>query len=112
MKAFALGLLLLTAIAGSASAQRPSLDAARATRIASDYLATLGSRAPYITTVTLESTALLNGAQSWVIRWSEPIVEGSQKEIGVRVKMDGTMAHMVEDKDARMKRATRRNTVR
>jgi hypothetical protein len=88
-------------------AAAPEVDAARATRLATDYLNTLGANAPYIVSVTLEKSSLVGGSQSWIIRWSAPIVEGSQSEIGVRVKMDGTLAHLVEDKEARKKRAVR-----
>ena len=94
------------------SAQAPAVDAARAARLATDYLNTLGSSAPHIVSVTLEKSAIVGGTQSWIVRWSKPIVEGPQSEIGVRVKMDGTLAHLVEDKEARKKRATTRPMLR
>jgi hypothetical protein len=95
-----------------AIAQAPKLDAARATRMAADYLATLGPKAPYIVSVTLEKSALVNGTLSWVIRWSEPVMDDGNREVGVRVKMDGTMAHLVEDIEGRKKRAASRPMLR
>lgn len=102
----------LLASLGAAGAQAPKLDAARATRLATDYLATLGPSAPHIVSVTLEKSALVNGSLSWVIRWSEPVNDGGKREIGVRVKMDGTLAHLVEDLEGRKKRATSRPMLR
>jgi hypothetical protein len=111
-RALLLSALLVAASAAGALAQRPSLDAARATKIATDYLATLGASAPFIESVSLEKSALVNGTLSWVIRWSDPIRDGAKNEIGVRVKMDGSMAHLVEDTEGRKKRATKRPMVR
>jgi hypothetical protein len=103
---------LLALLPAGAAAEAPKLDAARATKLAADYLATLGSSAPYIVSVTLEKGALVNGTQSWVVRWSEPINDGANREIGVRVKMDGTVAHLVEDVEGRKKRAATRPMLR
>jgi hypothetical protein len=102
----------LLASHGSALAQAPKLDAARATRLATDYLATLGPGAPHIVSVTLEKSALLNGSLSWMIHWSAPVNDNGNREIGVRVKMDGTIAHVVENLEGRKKRATSRPMLR
>jgi hypothetical protein len=107
---FAIALVSLPTAAALADA--PKLDAARATRIATDYLATLGSGAPHIVSVTLEKGALVNGTQSWVIRWSEPVMDNGNREIGMRVKMDGSTAYLVEDLEGRKKRATSRPMLR
>jgi hypothetical protein len=96
----------------SAWAEAPKLDAARATRIATDYLASLGAAAPHIVSVTLEKGALVNGTQSWVIRWSEPVMDKGNREIGMRVKMDGSTAYLVEDLEGRKKRAATRPMLR
>ena len=115
MKRFLRSTLLAAAMlvgSHSGSAQAPKLDAARATRIATDYLATLGANAPHIVSVQLEKSALLNGSLSWVIHWSEPVMDNGNREIGVRVKMDGTMAHMVENLEGRKKRAASRPMLR
>jgi hypothetical protein len=108
----ALGAVFLGALSISAVAQVPKVDAARAAKLATDYLDTLGSTAPHIVSITLEKSALVNGTQSWIIRWSSPIQEGTQSEIGVRVKMDGTLAHLVEDKEGRKTRAASRPMLR
>lgn len=108
----ALGAILLGVLSVSAFAQAPKLDAARAAKLATDYLTTLGPSAPHIVSITLEKSSLVNGTHSWIVRWSTPIQEGTQSEIGVRVKMDGTLAHIVEDKEARKKRAASRPMLR
>jgi hypothetical protein len=109
---FIAGAALAHALVVTVSAQAPSLDAARAARLATDYLATLGSKAPHIVSITLEKGALVSGSQSWIVRWSEPIQDGANHEIGVRVKMDGTLAHLVENTEAKRKRATARPILR
>ena len=108
----AVGAAFLGVLTVSSVAEAPKLDAARAAKLATDYLTTLGPSAPHIVSITLEKSALVNGTQSWIIRWSSPIQEGTQSEIGVRVKMDGTLSHIVEDKEARKKRATTRPMLR
>ena len=96
----------------SALAQVPKVDAARAARLATDYLATLGPGAPHIVSVTLEKGALLDTTQSWIVKWSAPVMDGTNREIGVRVKMDGSLAHLVDNLEGRKERATRRPLVR
>ena|SRR5687768_6249917 len=108
----ALGVVFLGALSTFATAEAPKVDAARAAKLATDYLVTLGPSAPHIVSITLEKSAIVNGTHSWIIRWSSPIQEGAQSEIGVRVKMDGTLAHLVEDKEARKKRAASRPMLR
>lgn len=108
--------LLVVAFAGFASAtslaQAPALDAAKATTIATNYLKGLGGGAPHIVSVNLERSSIMNPTYSWVIRWSSAIGEGAQREIGMRVKMDGSVARLVEDLEARKQRALKRPTVR
>ena len=103
---------IFACVGGSAFAQTPKIDAVRAARLASDYLATLGPSAPYIVSVTLEKGALLDATQSWIVKWSAPIMDGANREIGVRVKMDGSLAHLVDNLEGRKERATRRPLVR
>jgi hypothetical protein len=112
VRASLLSAAILCAVSGSASAQAPKLDAARATRLATDYLATLGPSAPHIVSVQLEKSALLNGSLSWIIHWSEPVNDNGNREIGVRIKMDGTMAYLVENLEGRKKRAASRPMLR
>ena len=96
--------IVLTASAAAA----PAVDAARAARIATDHLAQMGAGAPYITSVTLETSALVSGTQSWVVRWSSPIDAGQQREIGLRVRMDGAAIRLMQDKTAAAKKAAKR----
>ena len=103
---------ILACASASAFAQAPKVDAVKAARLATDYLATLGANAPHIVSVTLEQSALLSGSQSWVIRWSTPVMDNGNREIGVRVKMDGSVAHLVDNLEGRKERATRRPMLR
>lgn len=84
--------------------ERPQLDAVRATKIATDYLATLGANAPFIVSITLEKSAILHGGSSWVARWSRAIPADGDQEVGLRVNLDGTTARLVLGKDAARKR--------
>ena len=97
----ALAMFLFAAAAFGGGA--PRLDAVRAAKIASDYLATLGPGAPYIVSVTLERLSLLQAGQSWVIRWSDPFVTGGERELGLRVNYDGTIVRLVAEKPAAAK---------
>ena len=78
----------------------PRIDALRVAKMAADYLATRGKDAPYIISIVLEKDALLNGKRSWLVRWSRPIKLDDDKEIGMRVRLDGSVTHVVEDKSA------------
>jgi hypothetical protein len=86
----------------------PPVDAAHAAKIATDYLARQGTGAPHIVSVTLESSALVKGTQSWVVRWSAAIDAGEQREIGLRVRMDGSVARLMADKAAAARKAAKR----
>jgi hypothetical protein len=76
----------------------PRIDALRVAKMAADYLATRGKDAPYIVSIVLEKDALLRGKTSWVVRWSRPIPLDADKEIGMRVRLDGSVTHLVADK--------------
>ena len=78
--------------------QRP--DGAMAARIATDYLARLGPNAPYIVSLTLERSAIVRGKTSWVARWSRAIDVEGDRELGLRVNLDGTTVRLVEDKSS------------
>jgi len=85
---------------------RPRLDAVRAAKIATDYLATLGPGAPFIVSVTLEKSAIFHGESSWVARWSQAISADGDQEVGLRVRLDGTTTRLVlGNKEARRLRA-------
>ena len=93
------------ALAMCASAdERPRLDAVRAAKIASDYLASQGANGPFVVSVTLEKSALLHGESSWVARWSRAISADGDQEVGLRVNLDGTTARLVLGKEAARKR--------
>lgn len=85
-------------IATPLHAAPPSVDALKATKIATDYLAKIGSGAPHIVSVTLELSSLVKGQQNWIIRWSAPRDINGDKEVGVRVGLDGRLVRLVEGK--------------
>ena len=76
----------------------PRVDALHVAKIATDYLATHGRNAPYVVSIALESDALLHGKISWIVRWSRPIFADGNKEVGMRVRLDGSVSYLVEDK--------------
>ena len=80
------------------AADAPRVDALRVAKLAADYLATHGKDAPHVVSIVLESDALMRGKTSWIVRWSRPILADGNKEIGMRVKLDGTVSYLVEDK--------------
>lgn len=114
----ALRLALFTALSltvdsfTAVQAETPKLDAAKAARIATDYLAKLGGNAPHIVSLSLDQSALIRGEQSWVVKWSEPVLDGENREVGARIKMDGSISFLVEDTKGKMERATRRPLLR
>jgi hypothetical protein len=76
----------------------PRIDALRVAKMAAEYLATRGKDAPYVVSIVLEKDALIHGKNSWLVRWSRPIPLDDDKEIGMRVRLDGSVTHIVEDK--------------
>jgi len=88
---------LVLSVNGSFAAT-PPVDAMKAAKIATDYLNSLGGSERFITSVTLDRGAMISGKQSWMVRWSKSIDDGLDKEIGLRVKMDGSIARVVESK--------------
>jgi hypothetical protein len=83
------------------------VDALRVAKIATDYLATQGKGAPYIASIALEKDALLHGRISWVVRWSGPIFADGNTEVGMRVKFDGAVSYLVDEKAGAKKRPVR-----
>ena len=94
--ALALGILGLPPAVRAENA--PAFDALRVAKIATDYLTTHGKGAPHIVSIALESDALMGGKVSWIVRFSRPLLADGNKEIGMRVKPDGTVSHLIEDK--------------
>ena len=89
--------LALSASALSAADAR-RVDALHVAKVATDYLATLGKNAPQIVSIALESDALVGGKTSWIVRFSHSILVDGNKEIGMRVKLDGSVSHLTESK--------------
>jgi len=87
---------------------RPALDAVRAAKIATDYLSRLGPGAPHIVSLTLEKSAIIRGRTSWIARWSRTVENEGDRELGLRVNLDGTSVRLVEDK-SNSKRASSNN---
>lgn len=85
----------------AARADRPQgVDIGRVAKIAADYLATHGKGAPFVVSIALEPDALLGGKSSWMVRFSRPLFADGNTEIGMRVKPDGSVSHLVEEKKA------------
>ena len=113
MNFFRRRLALCAAIALCASAfppralsdDAPRLDALRVAKLATDYLATHGRSAPHIVSIAWEKDAMFRGTSSWIVRWSHPILADGNKEIGMRVRGDGNVSYLIEDKSAPKKRA-------
>lgn len=104
--ALAFGALVLLPQARAEDA--PRVDALRVAKIATDYLATVGRDAPYVVSIALEKDSLFHGKTSWIVRWSRPILADGAVEVGMRVKLDGAVSHLVDDKAGARKRAQSR----
>ena len=83
----------------------PRIDALHVAKLASDYLATHGKDAPYVVSIALEKDALLGGKTSWIVRWSHALLADGNKEVGMRVKLDGSVSYLIDDKAGSKKRA-------
>lgn len=99
----ALGILALLPAAHAENA--PGVDALRVAKIASDYLASHGKGAPYIISIVIESETFGGAGTSWVVRFSRPLLADGNKEVGIRVKLDGSVSYLIEDKSGPKKRA-------
>ena len=73
-------------------------------RVATDYLATHGRNAPQIVSISLEPDAFLGGKTSWIVRFSHALIADGNREIGMRVKLDGTVSYLTEEKSGTKKR--------
>lgn len=92
--ALTLCLLVLPAIAA------PGVGAVDAATIAQKDLNDRGLGAQYsIVSLTLERRGVSGNGLHWFARWSEPIPgEEDQKEIGLKINMDGSIARIVQGK--------------
>lgn len=100
--AIALGILALLPVAHAGNA--PGVDAQRVAKIASDYLASHGKGAPYVVSIVLEADAIGSARTSWVVRFSRPLLADGNMEVGIRVKLDGSVSYLIEDKSGPKKR--------
>ena len=101
----AIALAVLASLAAAQAQNAPRIDALHVAKVAADYLATHGKDAPYVTSIALESDALIGGKTSWIVRWSHPILADGNKEVGLRVKLDGSVSYLIADKSGPKKRA-------
>ena len=101
--AIALGALAFLQTAHAESA--PRIDALQVAKLAAAYLATHGKDAPYVVSIALEAEAVTGGKFSWIVRWSHPILSDGNQETGMRVKPDGSVSYLVENKSGPKKRA-------
>ncbi len=101
-------LILLTAFVTFASSvfgadSPPSVSASEAIRIAEDSLAhrNLGKDL-YILSVTLQRDSILSRNSFWFVKWSHSIPASNPKnrEVGIKVKMDGTATILVKEPGA------------
>ena len=105
-----LALCAVIALAASAflqnanSADAPRIDALHVAKVATDYLATHGKSAPHIVSISLESDAFIGGKLSWIVRFSHALLTDGNREVGMRVKLDGSVSYLTEDKSGPKKR--------
>jgi len=100
----AIGLAMLAFLADAQAGDAPRVDALRVAKIAADYLATHGQDAPYVVSIALEADAILSPKSSWIVRFSRPLLADGNKEVGMRVKLDGSVSYLIEDKSGPKKR--------
>ncbi|MCX6982405.1 MAG: hypothetical protein NTV08_16885 [Verrucomicrobia bacterium] len=82
----------------------PRIDALHVAKVATDYLATHGRNAPHIVSIALETDSLLGGKSSWIVRFSHALLTDGNREVGMRVKPDGSVSYLTEDKYGPKKR--------
>ncbi|MEO6738877.1 MAG: hypothetical protein ABIP20_01400 [Chthoniobacteraceae bacterium] len=100
----AIALSAFSILPASRAESAPRIDALQVAKIASDYLATHGRNAPHIVSIALETDALLGGQLSWIVRFSRAVSADGNSEVGMRVKLDGTVSYLVKDKNGSQKK--------
>ena len=82
----------------------PAVSAAQAAAAAEKNMADRGvSKDIYIASITLAHPTLLGGGEAyWLVKYSHPIPYGpaKQQEIGIKVRMDGSVARLVKHLDS------------
>ena len=54
----------------------------------------------FVTSIGLTADGMANSEKYWYVRWSEAIKgEERKKEVGMKIKMDGTIVRLVEGPD-------------
>ena len=101
----AIALAVLANLPAAQAENAPRIDALHVAKVAADYLATHGKDAPYVVSITLEADAILSPKSSWIVRFSRPVLADGNKEVGMRVKLDGSVSYLIEDKSGPKKRA-------
>jgi len=87
-------LLAVLAFAGSAlAADAPTLPIDQALKIAQDYLAKHGAADHQVIGLTLEQASL--HSTYWYAHWSPAIEDGTRKQTGLRIEMDGSVTLFV-----------------
>jgi len=82
----------------------PPITARQALDIAEKNLAERGlDKKLYVVGVTLERTSMFSEKAYWLVKWSEPIPASnpSNREVGIKVNMDGSAVRLVKEPGAR-----------
>jgi hypothetical protein len=97
MRSLLLSSLALLAAACLAQAA-PRITIAEAASIAQNELKSRGLESQiYVIGIALETDGMANAEKYWHVRWSDAIAgEERKKEVGVKVKMDGSIVRLVE----------------
>ena len=99
MKSLVHTLLALSLGASAFSAEeKPALPIEKALAIAQDYLKKSG-RGVAIAGLSVERDSLGSKSGHWYAKWAPAIpLDGGRKEFGIEIKMDGTLARIVDKK--------------
>ncbi len=100
----AIGLIASAIPHAARAADAPRIDALHVAKVATAYLATHGRSAPHIVSVSLEADAFIGGKTSWIVRFSHPLLTDGNREVGMRVRLDGSVSYLTEDKTGPKKR--------
>jgi len=104
MKRLALPLLFFIPILPLRAADAPpTISARQAITIAEESLARRGlEKEIYVQRVTLERTAVLKSPSFWFVKWSQsvPASDPKNREVGVKVTMDGNATRLVKEPGA------------
>jgi hypothetical protein len=91
--------LILGVLAAPDSLVAEEVDAARAVKIANDYLSEQGWKGVgSIQAIQLTTTSLINGKPFWDVRWNRSLGPKEKPYIGLRIYLDGELAAIVKSK--------------